>query len=136
MIRAEELELIICGSEKLDFYELQRVTRYEDGYTKDSLTMKHLWEVLHEMSVEDKKKFIFFTTGCDRAPINGLGIYIIFILLGNLIITISRGGPDSNKLPSAHTCFNHLIIPDYQNREKLKKLLTLAIQNSEGFGLM
>lgn len=57
-------------------------------------------------------------------------------MIGNLPITISRGGPDSDKLPSAHTCFNHLIIPDYQNKEKLKKRLTLAIQNSEGFGLM
>jgi hypothetical protein len=77
MIRAEELELIICGSEKLDFYELQKAARYEDGYTKDSITMKYLWEVLHEMNLDDKKKFIFFTTGCDRAPINGLGKVIL-----------------------------------------------------------
>jgi ubiquitin-protein ligase E3 A len=127
MVQPEELELIICGSEELDFSELQKASKYDDGYLKDSLTIKHMWEVLNEMSNEDKKKFIFFTTGCDRAPINGLG---------SLKITISKGGPDSDKLPSAHTCFNHLIMPDYQNKEKLRKLLTLAIQNSEGFGLM
>lgn len=73
MIRPEELELIICGSEEMDFYELQKAAKFEDGYTKDSITMKFLWEVLHEMTKEDQKKFIFFTTGCDRAPINGLG---------------------------------------------------------------
>lgn len=73
MIRADELELIICGSEQLDFNALEKAIKYEDGYTKNSITMKFLWEVLHEMSKEDQKKFIFFTTGCDRAPINGLG---------------------------------------------------------------
>ena len=57
----------------MDFYELQKAAKFEDGYTKDSITMKFLWEVLHEMTKEDQKKFIFFTTGCDRAPINGLG---------------------------------------------------------------
>jgi len=74
-----------------------------------------------------KKKFLFFVTGCDRAPINGLG---------SLELTFSRWGPDSDKLPIAHTCFNHLLIPDYQNKEKLGKLLHIAISYSEGFGLM
>ena len=123
----EELELIICGTQVLNFYELKRVAKYEDGYKKDSLTIKYFWDVLFEFSEEEKKKFLFFVTGCDRAPINGLG---------SLIITVSRWGPDSDKLPTAHTCFNHLLIPDYQNKDKLKKNLTIAISNSEGFGLV
>ncbi len=123
----EELELIICGTQVLDFNELKRVAKYEDGYKKDSLTIKYFWDVLFEFSEEEKKKFLFFVTGCDRAPINGLG---------SLIITVSRWGPDSDKLPTAHTCFNHLLIPDYQNKDKLKKNLTIAISNSEGFGLV
>ena len=123
----EELELIICGTQVLNFHELKRVAKYEDGYKKDSLTIKYFWDVLFEFSEEEKKKFLFFVTGCDRAPINGLG---------SLIITVSRWGPDSDKLPTAHTCFNHLLIPDYQNKDKLKKNLTIAISNSEGFGLV
>ena len=123
----EELELIICGTQVLNFNELKRVAKYEDGYKKDSLTIKYFWDVLFEFSEEEKKKFLFFVTGCDRAPINGLG---------SLIITVSRWGPDSDKLPTAHTCFNHLLIPDYQNKDKLKKNLTIAISNSEGFGLV
>ena len=74
-----------------------------------------------------KKNFFFFVTGCDRAPINGLG---------SLELTLSKWGPDSDKLPIAHTCFNHLLIPDYQNKEKLKKLLLIASSYSEGFGLI
>ena len=127
ILRPEELELIICGTQILNFYELKRSAKYEDGYKKDSLTIKYLWDILFEFSEEEKKKFLFFVTGCDRAPINGLG---------SLIITVSRWGPDSDKLPTAHTCFNHLLIPDYQNKDKLKKNLTIAISNSEGFGLI
>jgi HECT-domain (ubiquitin-transferase) len=32
----EELELLICGSKKLDFKELEKSTQYVDGYKEDS----------------------------------------------------------------------------------------------------
>ena len=35
MFRAEELELLICGAETLDFDELESAARYEDGYEVD-----------------------------------------------------------------------------------------------------
>lgn len=146
ILRPEELELIICGTQNLDFIELEKSARYDDGYEKDSETIKNFWEVIHSLSTDEKKKFLFFVTGCDRAPINGLGKYywpifnykfnLIFLFLGSLIITISRFGPDSDKLPCAHTCFNHLLLPDYENKEKLRERLVIAIKNSEGFGLM
>jgi ubiquitin-protein ligase E3 A len=73
MLKPEELELIICGTQMLDFVELEKSSKYEDGYDKDSITIRHLWEVIHSLTDEEKKKFLFFLTGCDRAPINGLG---------------------------------------------------------------
>ena len=36
---AQDLFLAICGSEILDFDELKRTTRYEDGYDKKSETI-------------------------------------------------------------------------------------------------
>jgi ubiquitin-protein ligase E3 A len=68
-----------------------------------------------------------FCTGSDRAPILGLG---------SLPIYIGRHGDEDERLPSAHTCFNHLLIPEYSSKEKLKVKLELAIENSEGFGLI
>ena len=127
ILSAEELELIICGTQVLDFKELKKACMYEDGYTKDSETIKYFWEILLEFNEEQKKKFLFFVTGCDRAPIDGLG---------SLQITISNGGTDLNQLPSAHTCFNNLILPDYKNKEVLKKKIYIAINYSEGFGLI
>ena len=126
ILSPEELVLIICGTQVLDFNELKRVCHYEE-YTKDSKTIKYFWEILLEFNEEEKKKFLSFVTGCDRAPIDGLG---------SLPITISNGGSDLNQLPSAHTCFNNLILPDYKNKEKRKEQLLNAINYSEGFGLI
>jgi ubiquitin-protein ligase E3 A len=127
MLRPEELELIICGIQNLDFKELEKAAKYDDGYEENSPSIKLFWEIIHSLTEEERKKFLFFVTGCDRAPINGLG---------SLPITISRFGPDSDKLPCSHTCFNHLLLPDYQNKEKMRERLLIAINNSEGFGLM
>ena len=47
-----------------------------------------------------------------------------------------RAGPDSQQLPTAHTCFNTLIVPDYgDDYEKLSHRLGRAIIECEGFGL-
>jgi len=123
----EELELLICGSPQLDFDALQSAAQYEGGFDAEHHSIRDFWSVVLDMSTEDKKKFLFFCTGSDRVPIKGLG---------NLAFVIARNGPDSDKLPTAHTCFNHLLLPEYASKDKLRRLLYLAIQNSTGFGLM
>ena len=126
ILTPDELELIICGTQFLDFNELKKACQYEE-YNKDSESIKYFWEILLDFNEEEKKKFLSFVTGCDRAPIDGLG---------SLHITVSNGGTDLNQLPSAHTCFNNLILPDYKNKEKMKKAILTAINYSEGFGLI
>ena len=111
ILTPDELELIICGTQFLDFHELKNAARYEE-YEKDSETIKYFWEILLTFNEEEKKKFLSFVTGCDRAPIDGLG---------SLPITISNGGTDLSQLPSAHTCFNNLILPDYKTKKNCKK---------------
>lgn len=64
---------------------------------------------------------------CDRAPVGGLS---------ELTLTIQKNGPDSDRLPTSHTCFNLLLLPEYSSKDKLDDRLTLAIQNSTGFGLL
>ena len=85
-----------------------------------------LWTVVGEMSLDDKRKFLKFFSGSDRAPIGGLG---------KLVCTIQRAGPDNDRLPTSHTCFNTLLLPEYGSRGKLRALLHTAIQNAAGFGL-
>jgi hypothetical protein len=48
---------------------------------------------------------------------------------------VQRSGPDSDLLPTAHTCFNVLLLPEYASKEKLRERLAVAMANAEGFGL-
>ena len=127
IFRPEEVEILVCGSVCLHFDELEKVTLYDGGFTKDSLTIRHFWDIVHEFSNEQKKRLLFFTTGSDRVPIGGLA---------KMNFVISRNGPDSDRLPTAHTCFNVLLLCEYRSKEKLRERLLTAIQNAEGFGLI
>ncbi|CAN8072825.1 unnamed protein product [Agarophyton chilense] len=126
MFTAEEIETLVCGEEKLDFAALRNSARYE-GYDEKSTTVINLWQVLDEYDLALKKLFLVFVTGSDRAPIGGLG---------NLMIVVQRAGSDTNRLPTSYTCFNTLLLPDYNSRSKLRDRLSTAIRNSKGFGLM
>jgi len=125
MFRPEELELLVCGSPELDFQGLERECRY-DGFTKDSPTVRNFWAVVHGMDEAEGKRLLRFCTGSDRVPIRGLA---------SLPFVLARNGDDSDMLPTAHTCFNHLLLPDYATKEKLKAKLLLAMNNCTGFGL-
>ena len=89
--------------------------------------VKWLWDIVRELHPDDQRRFLKFFTGSDRAPIGGLG---------NLRCIIQRDGPDSNKLPTSHTCFNTLLLPSYVSRLKMEERLRLAIDwSAQGFGL-
>lgn len=61
-----------------------------------------------------------------RAPVEGLSA---------LKLIIQRGSPDTDRLPTSHTCFNVLLLPEYASKEKLRNRLMTAIENAQGFGL-
>jgi hypothetical protein len=122
-----ELELLVCGLPHLDFEGLQRAAKYEGGYSAGSPVVKWFWEIVRgSFTLEQKKQFLMFTTGSDRAPVGGLS---------TLSICIQRAGPDTDRLPTSHTCFDTLILPDYSSKEKLRERLLTAITNAQGFGL-
>ena len=127
LLRAEELELLVVGTPDLDFAALEANTEYEGGYTKDSSVVRNFWKFVQSASRSQQLDLLKFTTGATKAPIGGLG---------NMVFKIQRAGPDSINLPTTHTCFNTLLLPDYgEDYEKLKSLLGRAIIECEGFGL-
>lgn len=50
-------------------------------------------------------------------------------------MVITRHG-NTKLMPTSHTCFNNLVLPDYKNYEELRKFLFLSIQHNEGFGMI
>ena len=66
-------------------------------------------------------------TASDRIPLRGFKA---------LTFVVQQNGRDSNRLPTALTCFGRLLLPEYESAEKLKDRLLTAIQNANGFGLI
>ncbi|XP_044727584.1 ubiquitin-protein ligase E3A isoform X2 [Chrysoperla carnea] len=127
LFRPEEIELLVCGSKNFDLNELEQATQYDAGYTKHTQIIKDFWSIVHAFPVTEQRKFLQFTTGSDRVPVGGFS---------KLKLLISRNGPDSDRLPTAHTCFNVLLLPEYSSKEKLYDRLVKAINYSKGFGMM
>ncbi|XP_077572291.1 ubiquitin-protein ligase E3A isoform X6 [Stigmatopora nigra] len=127
LFRPEEVELLICGSRKLDFEALEKTVEYDGGYSKDTTIIKDFWATLHSFGEEQKKQFLQFTTGTDRAPVGGLG---------KIKMIIAKNGSDTNRLPTSHTCFNALLLPEYSSKEKLRERLLKAITYAKGFGML
>lgn len=88
--------------------------------------VRRFWEVAHLLPMDQKRRFLSFTTGCDRVPVGGMG---------QLTLVIQRGGPDTDRLPTSHTCFNTLLLPEYKDKGKMRERLLVAIDNAQGFGL-
>ena len=126
LLNSAEVQKLICGIEELDMKDLQRTATYE-RCTKDDQTIKWFWEILNDFDDDHKKMFLKFTTGSDRSPLRGLA---------ELKIVIMVQGLDDSRLPSAHTCFNHLILPQYSSKEVMREKIVKAIEHHEGFGLM
>ncbi|KAH8357498.1 hypothetical protein KR200_000145, partial [Drosophila serrata] len=127
LFRPEEIEMLVCGSREFDFVELEHSTEYEGGYTEESRIIQDFWSIVHAMPNESKRKLLEFTTGSARVPVGGLKC---------LRLLITRHGSDSDRLPTSHTCFNVLLLPEYSSREKLEERLLKAINYSKGFGML
>jgi ubiquitin-protein ligase E3 A len=125
LLSSAEVIKLVCGVDELNMKELERSTEYENATAEDP-TIVWLWEIVHSFDEEQKKKFIKFVTGSDRSPLRGLS---------DLRFVVMVQAVDDNRLPSAHTCFNHLILSAFTSKEKLQAKLLQAIEHHEGFGL-
>lgn len=105
-------------------------TLYEDGYTATSAQVVYFWDIVLKFSEEEKRKLLKFVTGSDRAPIDGLGSIRLVISK-----TESNDGNPDARLPSAHTCFNHLLLPAYSQYHIMREKLLYAMEHDQGFGL-
>jgi ubiquitin-protein ligase E3 A len=124
-----ELEQVVCGSHNIDIDDLRRGAVYDGGYTADSDVIKWFWDAVLRFDEEKKRRFLKFVTGSERAPVGGLSSLIP-------VFKISKNGLHSSRLPTAHVCFNTLLLPQYDNKEWLADRLHKAIENDQGFGLM
>lgn len=125
-----ELELLIGGIAEIDVEDWKKHTDYR-GYQESDEVIQWFWKCISEWDNEQKARLLQFTTGTSRIPVNG------FKDLqgsdGPRRFTIEKAG-EPNQLPKSHTCFNRVDLPPYVDIESLKQKLSMAVEETVGFG--
>ncbi|KAF9432563.1 hypothetical protein BGZ76_010626 [Entomortierella beljakovae] len=125
-----ELELLMGGISEIDCDDWKKHTDYR-GYTEQDEVIQWFWKCIRSWDSEKKARLLQFTTGTSRIPVNG------FKDLqgsdGPRRFTIEKSG-DIGQLPKSHTCFNRIDLPPYKSYDVLVNKLTLAVEETVGFG--
>ncbi|KRY86333.1 NEDD4-like E3 ubiquitin-protein ligase WWP2 [Trichinella pseudospiralis] len=125
-----ELELLLCGIQKIDIDDWERNTVYHH-YTPASKQIQWFWQFLRSASNEQRARMLQFVTGTCRVPVGGFAE--LMGSTGPQLFCIEKTGKEV-WLPRSHTCFNRLDLPPYRSYEQLCERLTRAIEETEGFG--
>lgn len=137
------LQSTVEGVQDIDIAELRRYARYV-GWDADHRAIKDFWAVVRRFGTEEKKRLLEFVTASDRVPVGGMR---------NLVFVVQRNGEGEEgdvaeeeegegteghvgrgRLPTSYTCYGTLLLPEYKDRETLRKKLGMALENAKGFG--
>ncbi|CAR25746.1 hypothetical protein ZYGR_0A03150 [Zygosaccharomyces rouxii] len=128
MFNSVELQMLISGKGKdVDLQDLKNNTEY-GGFSQTDPTIRHFWQILEEFEREERFSFIKFVTSVPRAPLQGFKSL-------EPKFGIRNAGSELERLPTASTCVNLLKLPDYRDKELLKKKLLYAINSGARFDL-
>jgi len=127
-----ELQVLISGASdgKIDVEDMKSHSKYTGGYTIFDRNIHRFWNIVSSLSRKHQSDLLRFVTSCERPPPLGFGSL-------NPPFTIQRVSimVDSDKLPSASTCFNILKLPTYSSEKVMKERLIYAIESGAGFEL-
>jgi E3 ubiquitin-protein ligase HUWE1 len=105
------------------------------NYSASAPQIQWLWKVLEtEFSQEQLAWFLQFVTGSAQVPLEGFKALTGMRGPQKFSIHKAYGG---ERLPTAHTCFNQLDLPEYERVEILRdKLIKAVTEAHEGFGFI
>ncbi|KAI1428763.1 hypothetical protein F5Y12DRAFT_710709 [Xylaria sp. FL1777] len=128
----QELELLISGLPDVDIDDWKSNTEYHN-YTPSSPQIQWFWRALRSFDKEEVAKLLQFVTGTSKVPLNGFKE--LEGMNGINRFNIHRDYGNKDRLPSSHTCFNQLDLPEYESYEALRRQLLKAITTgSDYFG--
>ncbi|KAK7575646.1 hypothetical protein V9T40_011932 [Parthenolecanium corni] len=127
-----ELELLLCGTGEYSITDFRAHHLINTPYPPTdefSRVLKWFWIAVSNFTKEEMARLLQFTTGSSQLPPGGFkDLNPQFQIMPAM---------SSGNLPTAHTCFNQLCLPEYDSYEQFEKSLILAItEGSEGFGLV
>ncbi|CAN6633923.1 E3 ubiquitin-protein ligase Tom1p [Trichomonascus vanleenenianus] len=128
----QELELLISGMPDIDLDDWKNNTEYHN-YSASSPQIKWFWRAVRSFDAEEKAKLLQFATGTSKVPLNGFSQ--LEGMNGVQKFNVHRDYGSKDRLPSSHTCFNQIDLPEYDSYETLRGSLLMAIsEGREGFG--
>ncbi|KAJ5466415.1 hypothetical protein N7530_010202 [Penicillium desertorum] len=134
MFNQSELQTLVSGDKAdIDVEDLRRNTLYGGVYVIGDDNLEHptialFWQVMHEMTNEERQKVIRFVTSTPRAPLLGFSHL-------RPHFSIRDSSDDQERLPSTSTCVNLLKLPRYSDADTLRSKLLYAVSSGAGFDL-
>ena len=135
-LNSYEFELLICGQPFIDVKEWKENSIYKGKFTKSTSCVKWFWEEIYKLNQENLRRFLQFSTGSSRVPINGFqnlesnrGEKAKFCLNS---VSYNKHG---NNFIRAHTCFNRLDVPEFKKKSEVHDAIQFVLKNITGFGI-
>ena len=125
LLTAAELERMVIGDTDWSVADLRRGAEVR-GHGRH---VDFLWEVLGELTAEEKALFCRFSWGRSRMPERCAGVKFI-------VESVPLRGGGVAQLPVAHTCFFQIDLPRYPSKEVLKEKLLCAIYYCKDFDIV
>ena len=88
-----EFETLICGQTEVQVEDLRQNVQYKNCSSITPMIV-WFWEVVEELSQEERMSLLFFITGSSSIPYSGFKEFQV---------TITKVRKDSSSLPIAHT---------------------------------
>ncbi|XP_061383208.1 apoptosis-resistant E3 ubiquitin protein ligase 1-like isoform X1 [Danaus plexippus] len=124
-----ELELLMCGTGELCVADWRAHALVSGSGRSWERRLGWLWAAVGSFSGEERARLLQFTTGCSQLPPGGFRDLSPRFQIA--------AAPTHGALPTAHTCFNQLCLPDYDSYDQLVRALLWAINEAgEGFGMI
>ncbi|CAH1986606.1 unnamed protein product [Acanthoscelides obtectus] len=125
----EAFQLLLCGTGQYNLADFRAHHMVNGNSAEFRRVVGWFWAAVGNFTQEEMARLLQFTTGCSQLPPGGFRE-----LTPRFQITAA---PTFGNLPTAHTCFNQLCLPDYDCYEQFEKCLLLAIsEGTEGFGMV
>eukprot|EP00474_Spongospora_subterranea_P006862 CRZ07320.1 hypothetical protein [Spongospora subterranea] len=127
LFTAEEMETLVCGHADFNVELLQSMTVYESGLSADDPHIQYFWQVLHEMTADEKSDFAKFVWARTRLPVRADQFITKFKIQPAAQFT----GHADHQLPQSHTCFFSIALPPYSSTVVLRHKLLYAARNCQ-----
>ncbi len=75
MFSHRELQTLISGADhEIDIDDLQKNTRYGNGFDEEHDTIATFWSVVRNFTEDQKRQLLKFVTSCSRPPLLGFKV--------------------------------------------------------------